>query len=140
MVGAWLQKNTGFLLVITVCACTASAQSDLQKISTDEVRKLVYEAIRTHDPHHQIDVSRVENRYDPVFVYFEVTWPNPSGSPHLGNFAVNPWTGDVFNADGCELQASPSLKKLQASIRKQLQLKEKEYLRLRAKRPICGKD
>ena len=112
------------LLTVAVWLGTASAESGRQKVGVQEARKLVYEAVRVHDPRHKVDVSRVNNPYDPEYIYFEATWPNPVGSPHLGNFAVNPWTGDVYNADSCKLLTSPSLRKRQENIRKRLQICE----------------
>ena len=106
----------------------------------EEARRLVAAAIEVHDPHRQVEVSSVENRYDSSFMYFEATWPNPVGSPHLGNYAVNPLTGDVYNADGCELLQSPALKKLQARIRKRLPNKGEEYSKAKGRKPICGSE
>jgi hypothetical protein len=128
------------LLLMAVWPIFASENSDHQKIKLEEARELVYEAIKAHNPRESIDVSRVDNRYDQVFYYFEATWPNPIGSPHLGNYAVNPWTGDVYNTDGCQRLTSPSLKERQETIRKQSGLNNKDYSKFRAKKPICGSD
>jgi hypothetical protein len=68
------------LLVIAAFACVGPAQTVRQKIKLDDARKLVYEVLRDRDSRHQIEVSQVENRYDPVFMYFEATWPNPAGA------------------------------------------------------------
>jgi hypothetical protein len=128
------------LLMMAVWPSNASEEADHQKIIVEEARTLVYEAIKAHNPHDGIDVSQVENRYDQVFYYFEATWPNPVGSPHLGNFAVNPWTGDLYNADGCQRLTSTALKKRQENIRKRSGLNDNVYLKVRAKKPICGSD
>ena len=126
------------LLALLMSSSTASAKRERPQISTEEARTLVYEALKAHNPHHVVDVSRVENPYDPVYVYFEATWPNPAGSPHLGNFAVNPYSGDVYNADGCEGITSTSLKRIQESIRRRSPLTSEQYRKARRKRPICG--
>ena len=137
MVGSCWQKSAGLLIVIAVFVCSARAQTDLQKIGMEEARKLASEALSRQDPRHQINFSPVENRYDPLFEYFEATWPNPSGSPHLGNFAVNPWNGDVWDVDACKQLKSPSLKKLQKDICKRFKLGNKEYQELKKKTPLC---
>jgi hypothetical protein len=109
-----------------------------QKVGLDEARTLVYESLSSTYPRHIIDVATVENQYDRDFLYFEATWPNPGGSPHLGNFAVNPWTGDVFNADNCKLRTTSTIRKLQQDIKKRLSLKQRDYAKFRARRPICA--
>jgi len=108
------------------------------KITSTEARHLVDEGLRSHDPSHAIELSQVENRYDRVFMYFEASWPNPVGSPHLGNFAVNPWTGDVFDSDNCKPVVSQSLRKLQDAVRKKLRLKQEEYTKLHERKPVCA--
>lgn len=51
-------------------------------------------------------------------------------------FAVNQWTGDVWDMDECKLIINPSLQKAQAAIRKQFTGTElKEYQRLHALKP-----
>jgi hypothetical protein len=132
-----------FVLLIGGCAGAAGAGSDRPKISLKTARQLVYEGLRVYSPGSdftRVDVSRIRDNYDREFFYFEATWPNPTGSPHLGSFAVNPWTGDVWNAAGCERLTSASLARLQDGIRKRFGFKEKEYSALRARKPLCGVD
>ena len=131
-----LNKRYVVLLLLWVLACVDPVYCQ-QKVGEQEARMLAYEAVRGHDPRHEVNISRVDNRYDRDFIYFEATWPNPAGSQHLGNFAVNPWTGTVYDADSCEVVTSASLKKLQDSIRKRLNLRQGEYAKLQAKKPIC---
>ena len=56
-----------------------------------------------------------------------------------GYFAVNPWTGDVWDMWDCGKQYStPGLRKAQAVIRKRFSPAElKEYPRLRDLNPGC---
>src|SRR5580658_1041752 len=63
-------------------------------------------------------VSIVPYRYDyaPEFLAFEAMWPNPNGSTLIGYFAVNPWTGDVWETNGCYRISSAAMKKTQAAI------------------------
>lgn len=128
------------LVMVSVFMSTLFAQTSKTRISVGEARRLVAAAIEVHDPYRQVEVSPVENRYDSFFMYFEATWPNPEGSPHLGNYAVNPLTGDVYNADGCERLQSSTLKKLQTHIRRRLSTKGEEYLKATVRKPICGSE
>lgn len=127
------------LLLLLLQAAPGAETGAFPKITAEEARLLVGDALLHLYPHHDIEVSLVNNKYDPDFFYFEANWYGPiRTSPHLGNFAVNPWTGDVFNADNCKRLTSPSLKKAQGAIRKRLGLGREDYARLRAKRPVCS--
>jgi hypothetical protein len=101
---------------------------------------LVEVALADHNPSGKLDVARLENRYDPYFLYFEAIWPHLVASPHIGNFAVNPVTGDVFDADSCRRMQSKALRKLQSNIKLRSGLKEEEYIKAQARKPICSVD
>jgi hypothetical protein len=70
------------------------------------------------------------------FVYNGLTKPPAEGS--FGFFAVNPWTGDVWNLWGCQRLSTPALRKSQAAIRRHFTREElKQYARLRRLKPEC---
>jgi len=70
----------------------------------------------------------------PFFVYDGINEPNGS----FGFFAVNPWTGDVWDLWDCRRLSTPALRKSQAIIRSRFAPKElKQYKRLAAIRPEC---
>ena len=53
------------------------------------------------------------------FFFFTVTWKGtPKGSVVVGNYAVDPYTGDVFSATtGCYEEKNKRLQALQAQVR-----------------------
>jgi hypothetical protein len=111
-----------------------------QKISVKQAEELVFESLSVFAP--GIDLKTVvlmklTDRYDPDFLYFDASAKNPIGSPHVGYFAVNPWTGDVWNAAGCTRLTSSEIKRIQREIRKQLGVNDKEYQHLMDKKPLC---
>jgi hypothetical protein len=126
------------LLVVSAFAGASGAQPRKPRIDVGEAGKLVYEIVKVHNP--GASVVNSPRAFDPDFYFFAATWPNPTGSPIIGYFAVNPSTGDVWNAAGCERLTSRSVKKLQQSIRKRFHFKREEYTSLRSKRPLCGTD
>ncbi len=73
------------------------------------------------------------------FLFFTVTWEGtPKGSVVVGNYAVDPYTGDVFSATtGCYEEKNKRLEALQAQIRAKLHLSQSEYQRLKTKGPLC---
>lgn len=114
------------------------SQNQSRRIEMAEASKLVYEGIKLHNP--DATITNVANPYDRDFMYFQGLWPNPVGSPVIGNFAVNPWTGDVWDVGGCDRVSLPSIRRQQEGIRKRFQITKKEYARLQAKKPLCEKD
>jgi hypothetical protein len=67
--------------------------------------------------------------------------PNPDHSAHMGTFALNPWTGDVWSTAGsCSRLASSKLVEMLKSIRTRSKLAAAEFERHSAKKPICDAD
>jgi hypothetical protein len=81
--------------------------------------------------------SGVSNDFTPpFFAYYGASKPPAEGS--FGVFAVNPWTGDVWNLWGCHRLSTPVLRKSQAAIRRHFTREElKQYARPRRLKPIC---
>jgi hypothetical protein len=127
-----------FVLLLVVGAGLGRAQSPRQRISLREARQLAYEVVKVHNP--GADLINSPRSFDPDFYFFAATWPNPTGSPIIGYFAVNPSTGDVWNSAGCEHLTSKRLERLQQDIRKRFHFSSEEYSKLRAKKPMCGTD
>jgi hypothetical protein len=124
-------------ILLSACAATDSRSADLKKISAREARELLNEGLRAWCPGcdlKEIAIESIKMKYDANFYYYHATWSNPTGSPNLGNFAVNPWTGNVW--DGCVAINSPALKELQDRIQKRFSLSEKDYSLLRSRKPV----
>jgi hypothetical protein len=123
---------TLILLFLLECAVAAGEE----RITQDEARQLAVEALKAkmlNGPTVQLSpISYVKDFYT-----FEATWPNPDGSPNLGSFAVNPWTGDVWQVVVCKYITSPAIQKIQKSIRDRFHYPRKEYKELRARKPAC---
>jgi hypothetical protein len=101
----------------------------LASLTPEQKRLLKLGADQYHDP----DSSR--------FLFFTVTWgAKPNQSVVVGNYAVDPYTGDVWSAVmECTEQVNPQLRALQARIRSSLGLSHSEYKRLKTKGPLCEK-
>ena len=52
-------------------------------------------------------------------------------------YAVNRKTGDVWNSVICQRITSPSLRKLQAALRKSIGLTDMEYRKIKGQGPLC---
>jgi hypothetical protein len=79
----------------------------------------------------------ISSNFTPPFIVFDgLTKPPAEGS--FGVFAVNPWTGDVWNLWGCHRLSTPALRKSQAAIRRRFSRDElTQYARLRRLKPTC---
>jgi hypothetical protein len=56
----------------------------------------------------------------------------------VGNFAVDPYTGDVFSATmTCDEEKNKRLEALQARIRAMLHLSLSDYRRMKTNGPLC---
>jgi hypothetical protein len=73
------------------------------------------------------------------FFFFTVTWAaGPGQSVVVGNYAVDPYTGDVWSAVvACEELRNRTLQVLQGRLRQSLGLSEAQYKRLKTKGPLC---
>ena len=129
-------------LFAALCAANASAV-DLpgRTITADQARELVLASLSPKQ--RQLPSLGIEPPYNSQdsskFLFFTVTWAGtPNGSVIVGNYAVDPHTGDVFSATiGCKEEKNKNLQVLQARIRAGLHLSQSEYLRLKTKGPLC---
>lgn len=109
-----------------------------RRIPLSEARLLARDGLKAlGEDSPAVDLAPMKLKYAPDFYGFEATWPNPAGSPVLGFFGVNPWTGDVWNLDSCERVSSVVLGNAQSSIRRRFRLKGADYEMLHKRSPAC---
>jgi hypothetical protein len=125
----------GVLILVIGLAFVASGREITMKVARDLVREALV-VLGQDAP----SVSIVPFRYDyaPEFLSFEALWPNPGGSTLIGYFGVNPWTGDVWEINGCYRITSAKMKKMQISIWKESQLIPAAERTLHEKTPGCS--
>jgi hypothetical protein len=108
-------------------------------ITLSDARKLVREALAASDSNGpSVKIERFRYNYAPEFYVFMAWWPNPAGSPLLGYYAVNPWTGDVWDVMGCKRISSPAIEKEKESIRRRSKLAAEVEGTLHEKSPGCS--
>jgi len=74
----------------------------------------------------------------PDFITFQAEIPHPTvGRIENRYFAVNPWTGDVWNPFGCTRITSPTIKRKQDAIWKSANLPDAARQVLQARSPAC---
>jgi hypothetical protein len=135
------------------CLCSVGANSisgTEHKITINQARALVWasltpEALRL--PNIQIlstdenseDISSYADRNHPRFLIFNVIWDGtPDGSVEIGFYAVDIYTGDVFDpTSSCPKYNNKKLDELQKKIRRSLHLTHIKYQKLKTNGPEC---
>ena len=104
------------------------------KVDEKSARKLAAEA---NGPRYGLNLFNYEAAMSfPFLVFNGLGGPPSEGS--FGYFAVNPWTGDVWNLWGCHKMSTPALRKSQAEIRKRFTADElRHYAELHRLKPEC---
>jgi hypothetical protein len=135
-------KNFIQLIVVTwLCGALANA-GDLteHKVTLEQARTLIIEALTPQQRHlPKIEVEQYASPSPSRFLFFTVTWAGTTnGSVVVGNYAVDPFTGDVWSAvTSCEEETNRGLRLLQARLRSALHLSQSQYRQLKTKGPLC---
>jgi hypothetical protein len=73
----------------------------------------------------------------PTFYFVSATWNDPNNTPKAQHYAIDRYTGAVWDAVLCEQITSPSFVKLQQAIHKTIGLTQQEYRKIRRPGPMC---
>ena len=118
---------------------TAREASIPQKVDEAAAERLAAEAVfGAHKLLEYFDYDEnISRTFTPPFLVFNgLSKPPAEGSFRF--FAVNPWTGDVWNMWGCHRLSTPASRKSQAEIRGRFTAAEmKQYAKLRQLKPEC---
>lgn len=86
----------------------------------------------------KIAIYPVLDYWAPDFITLQAEVPHPEvGRIEMRYFAVNPWTGDVWDAMACSRITSPSIKRKQDEIWKSSKLPDEARPILQAREPAC---
>jgi hypothetical protein len=119
----------------------AETSAKSQTVNVEEARELVYALLApTGCTKAKCDVELLPDKYFPRLYFFEGLWPNPSGSPHIGSWAVDPATGDLWDANVCVEYKNSRITKLQLLLRKRIGLTQGAYAKVKGRPPMCEAD
>ncbi len=133
-------------LAIGVFTLAASGQPPAQlrprKITETSARELVQQALLAlGEKKGSVEIAPLPYPWAPEF-YTLQAWrgPNQAGPDGVGvlqthSFAVNPWTGDVWDLIACTRISSPQLQKEQKAMRKRSRFSSGSWKTLRNKSP-----
>ncbi len=132
-----------FQLIVAACLCLGLAHADGQpehRITAEQAEALVMASLSPQ----QRALPKVEaDQFPPPkpsrFLFFTVMWEGTTnGSVVVGNYAVDPYTGDVWNASAsCDEETNKGLRALQTKVRATLHLSRSQYHQLKTKGPLC---
>jgi len=134
------KRLLGFSIIALSAVIACAAEPSSNKINANQAKALVMASLTSKerrlpslgaDPYNDPNSSK--------FLFFTVTWAGtPNGSVVVGNYAVGPYTGDVFSATmACHEEKSKHLEALQRQVRATLHLTQAEYQKLKTKGPLC---
>src|SRR5579871_704398 len=136
-------KNTAtkrsLIRLVILIGFSIDILSGQRTIGIRTAEKMVREALITlnlNGPSVRIEPFRYD--YAPEFYAFMAWWPNPNGNPLIGYYAVNPWTGDVWDIIGCRSIASVVINKQRELIWKKSKLIAEAEETLHQKSPACS--
>lgn len=134
-------KRTGHWLVfvssITLLSCGVKASdiSPATKLDADEARLLAVEAY-DHGMAPEWFLDDHETKDHSFFIVYGFNPPPAEGG--FGFFAVNLWTGDVWDLWSCRKLFTPALRRSRAAIKRRFTPAElKQYPRLTRLKPEC---
>lgn len=115
------------------CRAAATLAADLPfKIDERTAQRLAAEGYDLGKGQKWFDYDAGMGR--PFFVFYGLN----ESDGGFGYFAVNPWTGDVWDLWGCRQLSTRALRKSQAAIRRRFTREEmKQYGRLARLKPEC---
>lgn len=134
----WIRAVAALTFVPALVFGQAGSGSKPRTITVEEARDLVYALLASSGcTKVKCDVDRFQDEYFPQFYFFEGLWPNPVGSPHIGSWAVDPKTGDLWDAVVCAEYRNSRVSRVQVLLRRRLGLTAESYLKLKARPPMC---
>jgi hypothetical protein len=128
------------LIIILLGPSTVGLALD-PTISTAAATGLVREALASlgeGSARTKIAIYPVLDYWAPDFITLQAEVPHPDvGKIEMRYFAVNPWTGDVWDAMACTRITSPTIKRKQDEIWKSSKLPAEARHVLEARAPAC---
>ena len=135
------KRLLGFLLIILSAASACATEPSPDRLDSEQATALVMASLSPRERRlPRLGVDPYKDPNSSRFLFFTVTWAGaPHGSVVVGNYAVDPYTGDVFSATmACQEEKNKHLEAVQRQVRASLRLTQTAYQKLKTKGPLCG--
>jgi hypothetical protein len=116
----------------------AKPQALAERINVEQAKKLVY--VATDPQLTGVPLEEDHSLYEPDFIALVAIDTNPDHRAVIATYAVNKWTGEVWNTTGrCNRITSARLRNLQKDLQSRPAIDPEAMEQLRAKTPrTCG--
>ena len=118
----------------------ADAKETPRSVSLEQATALVVAALPTKTKQlPEFGIEQFGEDQHSQFYFLTAYWQGaPNGSMIIGNYAVDPSTGDVWDAVmECSELNTRALRKLQKRIRREIGLSDSEYKKIKSKGLLC---
>jgi len=136
-----MKKTVLLLLAVSFYSATGLAGKPAKsKVTVEQARALVMASLTPQQRQlPKVEAVHFDDPHPARFLIFTVVWKGlPKGSVVAGAYAVDLYTGDVFEANQeCTEVKNKRLEAIQAQVRAKLHLSQSEYQRLKTKGPLC---
>ena len=127
-----------YLVIASLSGPLAEGEAKRLTISREESRDLVYALLEPSGcTRRTCDIETLQDEYFPQLFLFEGLWSNPTGSPHIGAWAVDPKTADLWDANVCVEYRPTRVTVLQQRLRRRIGLTDEQYKKLKKQPPMC---
>jgi hypothetical protein len=135
MVARTIMRVTAILAGV-ILGAGLGVSGEQRKITAREAAQILRDYVWWEYPHLAPVLELVDlSKSDPDFHYFFVlTFRSPAGVM-VGHYAVNPWTGHVWNTIRCEVIVWPRGEKWLKRIRRRYRYSDQQYAELAARTP-----
>jgi hypothetical protein len=126
------------LCIALVSVPLAKPQSLAERLTVEQARKLVYAA--TNARLTGVPLEEDHSLYEPYFIALVAIDTNPDHRAVIATYAVNAWTGEVWNTAGrCNRVSSAKLRTILKELQSRWAIDLEATKELRANRPrTCG--
>jgi hypothetical protein len=128
------------LVIMSLGASSVGLALDptINKVTAEELVRDALASLGEHGTDVKIEVEPWPYYWAPDFITLQAYRPHPTaGTMETWYFAVNPWTGDVWDPFGCTRLTSPAIKRKQEAIWKSSKLPDEARQFLQARTPAC---
>ena len=128
------------LTILSLAADSVGLALDptIDKATATELVRDALASLGEHGTDIKIEIEPWLYYWAPDFITLQAWRPHPTaGTMETWYFAVNPWTGDIWNPFSCTRITSPTIKRKQEAIWKSAKLPDEARQVLQARSPAC---
>jgi hypothetical protein len=137
----WNIKRVTAILAGIILGAGLGVAAEQRKITAREAAQILRDYVWWQYPHLAPNLELIDySEVDPHFYYFFAWTSRTPAGVAVGHYAVNPWTGHVWQTIRCEVVVWPRSEKWLKRIRKRFRYSDQEYAELSVRTPKADCD